>query len=378
MDYYTAASLIDEAIYSGAAVSSITPIPYWEDLFPDAAGLDAAGTGKVGNTATQNIFNAYTANPKDSTIIINSMDLKCSPGCGGQEGRYFDRQFTSLFAWSSIGNSAYNAGQVTLKHAMSHGLQMDANYTYSRSIDLGSDTERTCINCSTLGSTATGYIINVYNPKLNRGVSDFDVTHNVATDWVYLLPLGRGQRFLNTSSRVGQAIYGGWQLSGIGRWTSGLPFTIKLGPGQVTDWHEASNVVQTGKVNMRRHTINGSPNAFDNPTALNTSLTTSFTTGGGYPIRYPVPGEAGTRNGVRGDGFFGIDSGLAKSWNLTEHQSLKFTWEVYNVTNSVRFDVNGTTGGIQNSIQATGGNFGNYGAVLTQPRISQMSLRYAF
>ena len=77
----------------------------------------------------------------------------------------------------------------------------------------------------------------------------------------------------------------------------------------------------------------------------------------------------------RGDGFFGIDSGLNKTWNIWEHTSLKFAWEVFNVTNSVRFDVNPLT---SLQVQTNSGQFGVYGKTLTQPRVQQMSLRYAF
>ncbi len=56
------------------------------------------------------------------------------------------------------------------------------------------------------------------------------------------------------------------------------------------------------------------------------------------PIRLPYPGEAGQRNNFRGDGYFDVDTGLNKSWRIREYRSLKFAWEVYNVTNTVRFD----------------------------------------
>jgi len=61
------------------------------------------------------------------------------------------------------------------------------------------------------------------------------------------------------------------------------------------------------------------------------------------PMRFAYPGEAGSRNNFRGQGYFGIDAGLAKSWRIREDMSLKFAWEVFNVTNSVRFDTNTNT-----------------------------------
>jgi hypothetical protein len=114
---------------------------------------------------------------------------------------------------------------------------------------------------------------------------------------------------------------------------------------------------------------NGSPEVFADPDALIAGL------GNGYPLRNPLPGEAGQRNNFRGDGFFGVDSGLTKTWAIHEQHQLRFAWEVFNVTNSVRFDVNPLTS-LQN--QTNSGQFGVYGKTLTQPRVQQFSLRYSF
>jgi hypothetical protein len=108
---------------------------------------------------------------------------------------------------------------------------------------------------------------------------------------------------------------------------------------------------------------------FDNPAALNNGVTN------GSPIRLPYPGEAGERNNFRGDGYFDIDSGLAKTFKITESQGVKFAWEVFNVTNSARFDVNPTN---SLGVTLTQGNLGNYAATYTKPRVMQFSLRYDF
>jgi hypothetical protein len=262
--------------------------------------------------------------------------------------------------------SYYNAGQITLRHPFSHGLQADFSYTLSKSIDLGSDTERAS-EISNNGSFSN--IINTWNPSLNRGLSDFDTKHLITFDWVYRLPFGTGQMFANTSNRLIDEVIGGWQWSGVNRWTSGLPFTISA-PGWATDWQIESFSVQTAPVKLRRHLDqNGAPQVFDNPTALNNGVTN------GSPIRLPYPGEAGERNPYRGDGYFDIDSGLAKTFKITESQGVKFAWEVFNVTNSARFDVNPTN---SLGVTLTEGNLGNYAATYTKPRVMQFSLRYDF
>ena len=90
------------------------------------------------------------------------------------------------------------------------------------------------------------------------------------------------------------------------------------------------------------------------------------------PMRLPYPGEAGDRNTFRGDGYFNIDSGLSKSWKIREYGNLKFAWEVYNVTNSVRFDAAYINTGL------TGGQLGVATRTLTVPRRMQFGLRFDF
>ena len=107
--------------------------------------------------------------------------------------------------------------------------------------------------------------------------------------------------------------------------------------------------------------VNGQPNVFKDPATAIQSFRLAF------------PGESGQRNEVRGPGIFGLDTGLAKSWKITESQALKFTWEVFNATNSVRFDAASGNASLANS-----SSFGNYIQTLSQKRVMQFSLRYSF
>ena len=92
-------------------------------------------------------------------------------------------------------------------------------------------------------------------------------------------------------------------------------------------------------------------------------------------FRPTYAGEAGQRNNFRGPGYFGIDAGLSKIWNIGEQKTVRFAWEAFNVTNSVRFDAAGSLIG-QDLVNITG--FGIYNTELTQPRVMQYSLRFAF
>ena len=117
----------------------------------------------------------------------------------------------------------------------------------------------------------------------------------------------------------------------------------------------------------------GLPEAFADPDALNNGLPN------GSPVRYPYPGENGQRNPFRGDGYFEQDGSLSKTWNLFESHTLRFSWEVFNVTNSARFDTSpiSSNGGL-NNIVGGGLGFGVYSSQLVQSRKQQFSLRYDF
>ena len=348
VDYFTAATELSKDGYAG--MTTIAPIPYWEDLFPDAA--------KNGLSATQNIYNLWKTLLGNETYSLFNLDLLCNPGCGGQLNRYFAPQYGALFAWNSNGFSSYNAGQIVLRHPMSHGLQADVSYTYSKSQDLWIGLGA---HLPVLQRSIFSPIISTWNPRDNYAVSDFDTTHIINGDWVYDLPIGHDYKGFR------RAVLGGWQLTGLWRWTSGLPFGILNSQNWATNWTQVGWLVQTAPIKLDKHVgSSGVPQAFADPSLLQNGYLT------GTPVRNGYPGEAGQRNQFRGDGYFGIDSGLSKSWVVHEGQNLQFAWQVFNVTNSVRFDVHS----INNDV--TSGGFGDYSSTLTSPRVQQFSLRYSF
>jgi hypothetical protein len=376
-DYYSAGTQLSRLVdqNGGDNTASVPAIKYFEDVFPWMAGFDYTG-----ESATQAIYTnewaPYRAN-LGATTALSDLDfygplLGFYPAPANWQPHFWQGQFSSLYALSTIGMSYYNAGQLVLRHPSSRGLQMDLAWTLSKSIDFGSDAERST-EFSTSGSGGSfSDILNTWRPYYNRGVSDFDTHQLLTVDAVYQLPFGRGKQYLSGVNGLTNAFVGGWQLSGINRTTSGLPFSL-FEPGWTTDWQIESYGVVTAPVKMRRHfDSNGNPQFFDNPDAINNGVAT------GSPVRLPYPGEAGERNNFRGDGFFDIDTGLDKSWKIRESSALKFAWETYNATNTVRFDPASIGSGL------TGGNLGisspstNNPGILVEPRRMQFSLRYDF
>ena len=114
---------------------------------------------------------------------------------------------------------------------MSNGIQFDFNYTFSKSIDISSDAERIDAY-SGLG----GQIINSWSPNPLRGISDFDTKHQINANWVVELPFGKGKTFVGNADGIMDAIVGGWQLSGLARWTSGFPVFVANGATWPTNW----------------------------------------------------------------------------------------------------------------------------------------------
>jgi len=367
-DYFTAGTEMSKAtdqlggscLYCDDTLQHIPTIQYFEDVFPQMANLDFDG-----ESATDAIYNDEWAPQRytyGETGALSDIDFACyyGPPCGN----FWSPQFSSLIALSSIGNSYYNAGQFTLRHPSQHGLTLDFTYTFSKSIDMGSDAERSV--------TSYGAIQNVWEPKLSRGVSDFDTRHLISADWVYALPFGKGKSLLATSGKLGNAIWGGWQWAGLGRWSSGLPLSV-IEPGWTTNWELQAYAVTTAKVKTHNHMEDGGEQLFADDQSIQNGVFT------GSPIRLPYPGEAGQRNNFRSDGIFNIDSSLAKDWSLGERARMKFAWEVYNVTNSVRFDA-GSYGNSLFGNALTYGGFGFYQNTLGSKtfRRMQFGLRLDF
>lgn len=355
--------------------NNIAAIPFFEHMFPYMKGVDGPG-----ESATQAIFNngwstlRYT---NGETLALAIYDVfgafpgSPNSGTGAPPSAFWSNQFSSLYAEDSIGTSSYNALQFTLRHPASHGLTVDFNYTYSKSLDIGSETERaTVVNLNSGDGNYGNFAIqNTWSPKLNKGPSDFDTRSLITTDWSYVLPVGRGKAFLGNENKITDVFIGGWQWAGLARWTSGLPFTLES-PAYPTNYNNPAMSFNVGGVKTKRNFSQGVYHVFDTATAsaINSGIYS------GTPVRLPYPGEAGQRNNFRGDGYFDIDSSLTKAWNLPGKMRLKFAAEAYNVTNSIRFDTSlrGLDG------QTVDSNLGTYSAPLSTYRRMQFGLRLDF
>jgi hypothetical protein len=390
-DYFTAVAALAKLYRSpsqgGKGVTDATfnnsmlpsnVVQYWTNMISklntgDAYSLGSSGGCGSGPASTSNpvlaAFDLFCATSLNETTGLFYLDQFGIPGDSGASylpttGAYtfYNQQFATAYMWKSMGRANYNALQVSLQHKMSHGFQFDFNYSFSKSLDQASDSERV----GTIGGLGS-QVINAWQPNQFYGPSDFDATHQFTANWLVDLPFGKNRKFGGDANKFTDAIIGGWQISGLFRLTSGFPFSVANGAQWPTDWDLSGNgylkgVVRTG--------------TFKDPT--DGTIVNAFATGADAQDQFvePLPGQAGTRNNLRGPGFFGVDMGLSKRWIMPwkESHSLQFRWEVFNVTNHVSFDAQST----DSFLDSSGSQFGNYSRLNTNPRVMQFALRYEF
>jgi hypothetical protein len=250
---------------------------------------------------------------------------------------------------------------VSLRKRFSRGLQFDFNYTWSHAIDNGS---------SVVNTVAGGLVCDLRNLRVCRGDSDFDIRHLVNANFIYELPFGRGRSIGSGVSGWVNQIIGGWQVSGIYVYRSGLPFSTTTGSFPV-GFNFNSPAALNGSIAALRGTIHddddGTIQFFNNP--LNVFDPSSPQAG---LLRYPRHGEIGSRNVLRGPGFWNLDTALLKNFQMpwSESHRLQIRWEAFNLFNHNSF-------GLPNAL-ITSPAFGQITTSASTPREMQFAIRYEF
>jgi hypothetical protein len=373
--YYEAmtqlATLMD---FQGVTVANLPRIPFFENLWPNA--------GVGGLNPTQVMGNYYaTSAPGDFTNVLNGMDQICnlngastinsrgqvsSIGCSTLgPNAMFNPQFSALSGWSSIGKGAYHAMQWSARKRFGTNLQFDFNYTFAKSIDLSSNAEN--------AANFTGFVINSWNPSQMRGVSNYDTLHGGNAIGYWRLPFGKGQKLGGSAGRLLDALIGGWQITYTFRVSSGLPTSPSDGSRWATNWQLSSFATPNGKprpeiTNNKNapaatSTAAGGPNLWTDPAAALAGFSET------------MAGQTGTRNTIRGDGFFNIDTGLGKTFTMPwkESHRIQIRWESFNLLNNVKFDPRSA-----NMSLTSTANWGKLTGQLGTPRQMQFAARYEF
>jgi hypothetical protein len=377
MDWYTAATMLEKARQQGVDPSYFAshPIPYFENLFQPmiTSGDWTFGNGDPYANVTQAVYDtAYSYNANDWTTTMLEMDNYTNVGTAvdGYHHAFYQPQYGALSTWTTIGNSTYNAMTVSYRERMKD-LTVDFNYTYSHSLDDASGLQ------TELGFSSASLILNPFRQRDNYASSDFDMRHIINVSSVWQLPFGRGKMLLSGSNKVVNGVVGGWQLSNIFRWNTGIPLGAPYDANTwSTNWENQSQVTAIKPI-----PINGCPNRpldpAKNPQFFGNCLQSAFSS-----FRSSYPGETGQRNYFRFPSYVDLDFGLSKAWHFGEKKEMQFRWEVFNATNTQKFgdnlDYSRSGWGIIPDSTEPATNFSNFVQIQGTPRVMQFGLRIAF
>jgi hypothetical protein len=230
---------------------------------------------------------------------------------------------------SSLGNSNYNGLQVRAERRFSRGLSFISSYTWSKSIDDNS-------GISASGDGDFFFAQDARNLRVERALSNYDVTHRWVLSSVYDLPLGRGHR-IASGNPVITAISSGWQITGILTLQGGRPFTVASGRDESNTGGGADRPNAIGDWRIAHPT----PDRWFNPcTLLADGVTRRNCLPGDAPAwainAISTFGNAG-RDILRGPPLTNFDFGVYREFRITERHSLKFRTEFFNLTNHPNF-----------------------------------------
>jgi len=267
----------------------------------------------------------------DGTVVSGTRDLAGFPNTIGTD------------AWfKNMGNSNYNALDLTLKHT-SGSLTMLASYTYGKSLDESSNLQEQ---------------VNPFNYRAEYGISAFDIKHNFVLSYNYTLPI---DKLLHSGSRLTE----GWAISGITRFATGLPVTLSSNGDNflVYAQNNGINSVSIDLPNMAPGNLDINHNPRNGQPYFNTALFT--------PNALGTQGNA-PRRPFYGPGVNNWDIALHKVTKLTEGKSFELRFETFNTFNHAQFDGNGS---VDDNI-----NDATFGKVVkaAPPRISQVALKFLF
>jgi hypothetical protein len=370
--------------YQGVSIANLPKIPFFENMWPAAAGHGLTST----QVWAKDYYDYYTQG--DFSDVLNDFDnaALCNVGstlfsssggidaaaCGAQgPWMMFNPQFSALAAWSSIGKGDYHGMQWTVRKSFSSGLQFDLNYTWSKSIDLGSAQESGAGTGNANFAGDQDFVQNAWNPSQMRGVSAYDTAHQINGFMVYQLPFGRGRKFGGQVGKALDAFIGGWQISAAYRQTSGFATSVINGQRWPTDWEDDALGTPNGQprppVTSDKNApgpqsgVPGGPNLWSDPAKAFASYGET------------MAGETGSRNTLRGNGIFNIDTGVSKSFTMpwSEHQKLQIRWETFNLTNTIRFDPNSA-----NDSLTSPSVFGQLTSQFGSPRQMQFAGRFTW
>jgi hypothetical protein len=303
---------------------------------------DAQIAGGLASPAAAKALTGSVPNPYYGVISPNSQ-LGASKTIAAAQllKPYPEFQNVAIYR-NNTGSSLYNALESKVEARLAK-LTLLTSYTWSKLIDPASSV----FSSTVLSSPNTSSLIDAdtYRPRLERDLSNGDMTNVLSVSAVYRITDFRGHGFLTP-------VLGGWAVNVIGTMQSGMPLTIT----------DATNNNAFAGVPLQRPNITGSPQlSSDQRTIAHWFNTAAFTAAPQFTF-----GNA-SRNPVRGPAYRDLDFALVKHTALSDKTDLEFRAEVFDATNTPALaQPNGSVGAAA---------FGTITSTTTDPRVVQFALR---
>ncbi len=284
-----------------------------------------AGTATFRSTNTTNIANGNVASAAISVSSRTSGTSQLIAVNGFSPFLFVPfPQFGTLRVLETNDYSRYQALEVSLKRRMINGIGFQGSYVWSVSKDTRSfDPTFTIVSTGTAQSASSTPYRNA-DRSLNYAWSDFDRRHVFNVQFIAELPFGKGRKFGGNAPLALDWLIGGWQLSGLGNYSSGRPFTVYSG------LNTFSNNASTPA------NCSGCPR--DLGSVIQESGTTFFFSAAQRAMfTQPAPGEFTTtgRNYFIAPPSFRFDTSLSKKFRFTESMNFELRIDAKNVFNSV-------------------------------------------
>ena len=329
-----------------------------------SSGAEDAGYGRIRSTrkylALGNLLQtqATAANIAAANRIVPGIGLPYAAFTGtiAQMLRPFPQYSGVTDLWGDVGNSNYNSLQVYVNKRLSHGLTFNFNYTWAKAFD---DTGSNMIAAQTfaLGSA--------YNWKNEKAVTQMP-GHAVNLLTVYQLPFGKGRMF-GSGNGIVEGVAGGWQVSGIATYRSGIPLgTIGASCNlpNAGGCFASYNPNFTGPVRINGGWGSGDLLGSNPPAFLDKNAFTSPA-----PFTYGNTPRTGV-GGIQNPSTYNVDVNLRREFGIYENLKVIFQADAFNVFNLVTFSAPSTN--------ITSANFGKISGQSNGPRILQLSARIVF
>jgi len=269
----------------------------------------------------------------------------------------------------NVGNSTYHSLQLKAEQRFAKGLWFLATYTWSKLLTDSDYIQASSLSDGLLGATG---VISPYQRSRNKALSIDDVPHTFNFSTLYDLPVGRGKRFLNTTSGLVNRVLGGWQLSTLIKISSGTPYFFRSSNCNVPDQFAAGCIPsQIAGVDPFLQ----SPNSFDpakgpllSPAAFQDPNSFNFDFGNGPRI-----------SSLRGPRFSNTDISIIKNIPLTERVGLRFQAEFFNAWNQHIFVCETRCfGSTAFDTDIASPTFGQWNGNVSTPRNIQFALKLMF